>query len=222
MIKINNMQKTFGHKIVLEKVNIEFQRGRKYGLIGRNATGKSTLFKLLSKMSTPTSGTIENTFSNIDYIDDKYTVMGNDINKFLEFYHVLDEKFNLKNATKRLKEMNISLNDKINDLSKGQKAVIRLIAAQESSSDLILVDELLDGLDLSRRRQVMESINSDLNKSRTYILVDHNLDDLVEVTHELFYIKNKNIYYIEDVEKKLEESNNLSTWFERDNEMEVL
>jgi ABC-2 type transport system ATP-binding protein len=215
-----NLEKRYKSKFVLRNVNVEFKRGQKYGLIGKNAAGKTTLFKILSKLNKPSSGHYENTFKCIEYIDDKYTMIGENIFEFLSFYRTTDKNFEYQNVINRLDAIGIDLKDKIVDLSKGQKAIVRLITAQESSSDLILVDELLDGLDLIRRKQVINSINTDVNYTRTYIIVDHNLDDLINITKDLLYIKNKKIYTVKNVNEKIREHEKFSIWFKKDVDLE--
>ena len=39
-IKVENVSKTFGETVVLSNVNIEFEKGKVHGLIGRNGSGK--------------------------------------------------------------------------------------------------------------------------------------------------------------------------------------
>ena len=46
-IKIENVNKSFGETVVLSNVNIEFEKGKVHGLIGRNGSGKTSLLKSL-------------------------------------------------------------------------------------------------------------------------------------------------------------------------------
>ena len=59
----NNIAKSYGKKEVLQGLNLELEKGKIYGLIGRNGAGKSTIAKLILHLYKPTSGDI--------YVDDK-------------------------------------------------------------------------------------------------------------------------------------------------------
>ncbi len=57
-ISLSKVKKNFGFKNVLDEFDLEVLTGEKIGLIGENGSGKSTIFKLITKDEEPTSGTI--------------------------------------------------------------------------------------------------------------------------------------------------------------------
>ena len=59
MIKITNLNKSFGDKKVLENLNYNIKTGSIYGLIGANGAGKSTLLRIIMGIFQKDSGTIE-------------------------------------------------------------------------------------------------------------------------------------------------------------------
>lgn len=52
MIKINNLNKTYGEKEVLKNINLEFEPGKVYGIVGENGAGKTTLFRCIAGLET--------------------------------------------------------------------------------------------------------------------------------------------------------------------------
>ena len=58
ILECKNLTKTFGTKKALDNVNLSIPRGRIIGLLGPNASGKSTFIKLCSGLLTPTKGEI--------------------------------------------------------------------------------------------------------------------------------------------------------------------
>jgi len=58
MITISDLNKRFGKLNVLQSVNVNFQGGRSYAMIGPNGSGKTTLIKCILGMVLPDSGTI--------------------------------------------------------------------------------------------------------------------------------------------------------------------
>ena len=57
-IKIENVNKSFGETVVLSNVNIEFEKGKVHGLIGRNGSGKTMLMKSICGFVPLSSGQI--------------------------------------------------------------------------------------------------------------------------------------------------------------------
>ena len=57
-IKVCDVSKNYGDVLALDKVNLELQAGKIYGLLGRNGAGKSTLLKIIADRIRPTSGQI--------------------------------------------------------------------------------------------------------------------------------------------------------------------
>ena len=48
MIRIENLSKNFGNKEVLKNINLQFDYGKVYGIIGENGAGKTTLFRCIA------------------------------------------------------------------------------------------------------------------------------------------------------------------------------
>ena len=58
MINVNNVRLQFGGRVLFEDVNLKFEKGNCYGIIGANGAGKSTFLKLITKQIEPSSGDI--------------------------------------------------------------------------------------------------------------------------------------------------------------------
>jgi len=59
IIETNNLTKTFGGKEVIKGCNMHVEKGTIYGFLGANGAGKTTVFKLLSGLLTPTMGKLQ-------------------------------------------------------------------------------------------------------------------------------------------------------------------
>lgn len=57
-MRVENVTKRFGDVVALDRINISFERGKLYGIIGRNGSGKTVLFKTMIGYLKPTSGRI--------------------------------------------------------------------------------------------------------------------------------------------------------------------
>ncbi len=58
MLEVNNVSMQFGSRVLFKDVNLKFQKGNCYGVIGANGAGKSTFMKILSNALEPTSGEV--------------------------------------------------------------------------------------------------------------------------------------------------------------------
>ncbi len=58
MLEVNNVSMQFGGRVLFKDVNIKFQKGNCYGIIGANGAGKSTFLKIISSELEPTSGSV--------------------------------------------------------------------------------------------------------------------------------------------------------------------
>ena len=95
MIKITNLNKSYGDKKVLENLNCTIKTGSVYGLIGANGAGKSTLLRIIMGIFKKDSGVIE--------IDGKELVDTEEVKQKLVY--VPDDLFFFKNYT--IKDMAI-------------------------------------------------------------------------------------------------------------------
>src|SRR3954466_15787084 len=59
MISINNLSLRYGKRVLFEDVNIKFNEGNCYGIIGANGAGKSTFLKIISGEIDPTTGKVD-------------------------------------------------------------------------------------------------------------------------------------------------------------------
>ena len=58
MVKVQNLKKAYGSRVLFEDVNLSLDKGKRYGLIGANGAGKSTFLKILAGLEEPTEGEV--------------------------------------------------------------------------------------------------------------------------------------------------------------------
>src|SRR6478609_4531111 len=59
MITVNNVTLSFGKRVLFDEVNLSFNKGNCYGVIGANGAGKSTFMKILSGEIEPNKGSVQ-------------------------------------------------------------------------------------------------------------------------------------------------------------------
>ena len=193
MIEVNNLVKSFDTKRALDGLTLSVPQGAVCGLVGPNGAGKSTLIRHLTGIYRQDEGEVrvfgEPVFDNpavkarVACIPDdipywtQATV--DDMRRFFEdlyptfdrtYYDALSDRFE------------ISGNQMIRKLSKGQQklAYFRYILAQRP--DLVVLDEPVDGLDPVNRRMIWSLLLGDVaDRGTTVLISSHNLRELEDV-----------------------------------------
>ena len=72
MTELVNLSKSYGAKVVLDQINLKFESGKVYGIVGENGSGKTTLFKCLAGLETHhgmINSSYENLKNHLGYLD---------------------------------------------------------------------------------------------------------------------------------------------------------
>lgn len=182
-------------KIVLNKINADFEKGKLYAIMGKSGAGKSTLLSVLAGLDVASGGKILYKDTDIRNIDrDKYRA--NDIGVIFQAYNLLqnasaveniilsmsisDIKINNKKekAYKILMQVGIdkeSANRKILKLSGGEQQRVGIARAISHNPDIVIADEPTGNLDYDTEQKIMQ-ILIDLahNSKKCVIVVTHS------------------------------------------------
>ena len=194
MIKTEELRKQFDGFWALDGVNLNAEKGSVYGLVGPNGAGKSTLIRHLTGVYRPDSGRVlidnEEVWENADvkgkiaYIPDELFYFPQaDVEDMMKFYKGMYKDFDLERYEK-LKSVfeGIPMNKQIRRMSKGMQKQVAFWLAVCCRTDVMILDEPVDGLDPVMRRQVWSLLLQDVAEHGTTVLVSsHNLRELEDV-----------------------------------------
>ncbi|MCI8547769.1 MAG: ABC transporter ATP-binding protein [Bacilli bacterium] len=182
-------------KIVLKKVNADFEKGKLYAIMGRSGAGKSTMLSVLAGLDVASSGKVLYKDTDIRNIDrDKYRAK--DIGVIFQAYNLLQNASAAQNITlsmsisdmkiknkkekayEILKQVGIdkeSANRKILKLSGGEQQRVGIARAISHNPDIVIADEPTGNLDYETEQKVMQ-ILIDLahNSEKCVIIVTHS------------------------------------------------
>jgi ABC-2 type transport system ATP-binding protein len=192
-ISIDNLTKSYGGLVALDRVSLGVEAGEVAGLIGPNGAGKSTLMKIVVGILRPTSGTVrvsghdvvqepEAAKRLIGYLPENpslYTALT--VSEFLKFVGKIrgvgDRELDVK-ISESLKTF--SLVDKadslVGSLSKGMKQKVAITAAILHDPEVLILDEPLTALDPKTQAFVNRWISDQGRSGRTVLLSTHNLE----------------------------------------------
>ena len=195
MIELQHIWKQFGSRIIFSDLNLNFQSGMVYALIGDSGCGKTTLLNMLAKLETFDKGEIvykgksltslknEEFYRNeLGYLFQNFGLLESQtIRENLEL-GLIGKKKNKKQEKERvlLQALQavrldyLSLNQNIYELSGGEAQRIALAKIILKDPPLILADEPTASLDPKNSKEIMEILLELRNANRTIIIATHN------------------------------------------------
>lgn len=212
MIKITNLNKSYGDKKVLEDLNCTIKTGSIYGLIGANGAGKSTLLTIIMGIFQKNSGSIEIDGKEITddeefkqklvYVpDDLFFFKGYTIDDMVTFYSKLYKNFDKDFAFKLFDKLKLNRKQKIQTFSKGMKRQTALVCAIATNADYMFFDETFDGIDPVIRNFMKKIIAEQMEKKETTIIMtSHNLRELEDICDNLGLLHKGGILFESDID----------------------
>lgn len=209
MIKVQNLEKTFGSNQVLKDINVEIEKKEVVVVIGPSGAGKSTFLRCINLLDTITSGHVY--IEGIDITDKK-----TDINKIRAEVGMVFQQFNLfphmtvlENimlAPMKVKKMakdeahdkavdllrKVGLEEKKNaypdSLSGGQKQRIAIARALAMEPKMMLFDEPTSALDPEMVGEVLDVMKKLAHDGMTMVVVTHEMGFAREVGDRVLFM----------------------------------
>lgn len=170
-----------------------------YGLVAPNGSGKTTLLNLISSLLQPQAGkislygglnTAKNVFDHVAFLQDNSVLYpylsGREHINFVADTHRIPRTAIAPIADKL--EMTSYLDKRVRHYSLGMKQRLLLAMALVVDRPLMLLDEPLNGLDPTSLIIVREALNQAKADGQTALISSHNLDELMRVTRDIFFV----------------------------------
>jgi lipopolysaccharide export system ATP-binding protein len=207
MLATNDLTKKFGHRIVVDSVNLEIKQGEVVGLLGPNGAGKTTTFNMIVGLLAPNSGVI--TLNDVVITDlpmYKRARMGISflcqepsvfrklkvVENLIAVYEILGipRKQAEVKAAKSLADFSLEhvKEQKAYTLSGGERRRVEIARALISKPKFLLLDEPFTGIDPISRAELQELILALRNKGIGILISDHNVRETLEITDRAYLI----------------------------------
>ena len=209
ILEAKQISKYFGTITALENVNLTVRKGECLGVVGDNGAGKSTLMKVLSGLYKPSKGSLffngkeevlysprdsQNLGLEMVYQDlalagnlpiGENIFLGREPTKNFGFLQLLDFK-KIKNLTEQhLDKLKIHVNSvdqKVEELSGGQRQSIAIARATAFNSNIVIMDEPTAALAVKEVGKVLDLINNLKKIGVSIIIISHRMDDIFAVS----------------------------------------
>lgn len=198
-IEVKNLTKKFKNVTVVDNINVTFESGKIYGIVGRNGSGKSIFLKMLCAFYIPTSGTILQ--DGIDYIknnsfpkDTRALIEGPDFIPDLTGYENLKLLASIQNKIgdgeifDALKKVNLyeEKDKKYCQYSLGMKQKLGIAQVIMENPQLMILDEAFNGIEESSVKKLKKLFKEMKKEDKIIILTSHIKDDIKEMADETF------------------------------------
>jgi len=188
MISIHNLSKKFGNKQVLKNINMQFERGTVYGIVGANGSGKTTLFRCIAGLENY-EGEINSELNPLkNYLGLLQT-------EPFFFTKITGKEYIrlLCNARKReiseIDDKNIfdlPLNQYASTYSTGMKKKLALLTILLQENQYFILDEPFNGVDIHSNIIIIDLIHKLKALGKTVIVSSHIFSTLSDTCDEIF------------------------------------
>ena len=211
-IKTENLRKEYKDIVAVDNLNLEIEEGELFALLGVNGAGKTTTIKMLSTLTSPTSGeayifghSVQKEPDKIKELIDismqetaiarKLTVEEN-----IEFYARLsgqtkDEIKQTKEYLYKTFELGQVAKKAAAKLSGGWQRKLSIALALVTNPKILFLDEPTLGLDVLARRELWKTIES-LKGKMTIILTTHYMEEAEALSDRIGIMKDGKLFFV--------------------------
>mgnify|MGYP001471285939 CR=1 FL=1 len=202
VINFENVSKSFGEKLLIDKLSFKLPPGGIVGVIGPNGAGKTTLFKLITQEEKPDNGKISiGETVSLNYVDQTRDVLKPEKNVWESICDGLDEiQIGKKTIQSRayVGQFNFKGSDQqkiVSQLSGGERNRVHLARTLKIPGNVLLLDEPTNDLDVDTLRSLEEAI---LEFSGCVVVISHDRWFLNKLaTHILAFEGNSHVEWFE-------------------------
>ena len=175
--------------LVFRDFSLELKENNIYGLLGKNGTGKSTLLYLISGLLRQQQGTIlvdgisaqdrkAEMLKDIFMVPEEFELPNVSLATYVKMNQGFYPNFSQEVLDRCLKDFDLPLSLKLNELSMGQKKKVFMSFALATGTRFLLMDEPTNGLDIPSKSQFRKVIANNMTEDRTLIISTHQVHDV--------------------------------------------
>lgn len=201
MIVIRNLSKKYGATEVLKNINLQFDKGKVYGIVGENGAGKTTLFRCMAHLEdfdgdiTADPTPLKNHLCLLLTEPFFFTkITGKEYIQLLcNARNIAIDDFESRNI------FDLPLHQYASTYSTGMKKKLALTAILLQGNDYFILDEPFNGVDIQSNIIITEIIHQLKKLNKTVILSSHIFSTLSDTCDEIHLLSHGN--FIQSVEK---------------------
>lgn len=202
-IKVKNLLFSYGYIKVLNISSAEFEKGKIYGIVGKNGVGKTTFFKALTNIITNYSGDVQidgqsvktnlSVLSKVGIVLDDMELYKNQTGLFnMRYFGGLRGGFDEEQAMSFARELEIadSINRKVSTYSLGMNKKLILLISIMNNAEILIFDEPFRGLDAKSVNWFKNHLLGLKKKGCTILISSHVQEDIESLSDKVLVMSN--------------------------------
>ena len=218
MIDIRELSFAYGKQKVFENINLNFQEGHIYGLLGENGVGKTTLLKIINGLQSPNQGECiidgKNPFARTpDFLQEIFFLPEGVIApsyttpiKYADSIGVFYPNYDRSLFLDLMNEMEVVHDKKFEQLSYGQKKKAMFCLAVALKTKYLLLDEPTNGLDIPSKTDFRRIMARYTTENTIAIISTHQVKDIENLIDPIVILAKDDVLInasIEEIAAKL-------------------
>ena len=202
VIETRALSKRYGRKLALDNLDLRIPRGRIHAIVGANGAGKSTLFRILMGFMPPTTGEARilgkdsqqltpADRARIGFVNEEHTLANwMRVSQVAAMQKHQYPRWNQQAYDSVIGHYHVLPEQKVGQLSRGERAGFNLALALAQGPELLVLDEPTLGLDVVAKRAFLESLlYSNAADDCTVIYCSHQMEEIERVADNLIILE---------------------------------
>ena len=202
IIETRALSKRYGRKLALDRLDLAIPRGRVHAIVGANGAGKSTLFRILLGFMPPSAGEARilgkdsqrltpQDRARIGFVNEEHTLPGwMRVAQVTTMQKLQYPRWNQQAFDGVIGHYRILPEQKVGQLSRGERAGFNLALALAQAPELLVLDEPTLGLDVVAKRAFLESLlYSNAVDDCTVVYCSHQMEEIERVADNLIILE---------------------------------
>ena len=217
VIETESLDLRYGRKKALNQLTLRIPRGRIHAIVGANGAGKSSLFRILLGIQSPTAGraTIlgrdcgsltELDRARIGFVNEEHSLPGwLRVDELVSMQRRLYPKWDERRYRSIVDHFHVLPEQRIGSISRGERAGVNLAMALAQNPELLILDEPTLGLDVVAKRAFLEAVLNSMDEvDTTIIYCSHQMDEIERLADNLIIMERGELKHMSPPDEFLE------------------
>lgn len=210
MIQVKHVKKKYKKVKALDDVSFNIEEGKITCILGVNGVGKSTILKVIAGLVKPNSGEIlidgekfsQQTYNKLAFVTD-IDIHFNHLNikETFDLMKLFYKNWDEDRAYEMLSMFSLTDDKKISQLSKGNKARVKIIIGFAQRAKYILLDEPFSGIDIFKREEFINAMLTLMEDDESIVITTHEIGEIEQIVDDVIILNKGKIEQIFNAEE---------------------